>query len=459
MLNISKERLNRKIDLSGYTSYQQLKDTGNYPKFNIFLRISAVIGLVILFLPWTQSVTGKGYVTTLSPQSRPQNIQSAIAGRIEKWYIREGDYVKKGDTLMFISEIKNEYQDPNLVNRVSQQRDAKAGSVLAYQQKVNASDNQIKALKNEQVLKLNQSRNKLRQAKLQVTSDSIEFEASKTNFTIAERQFKRTESLQKEGLKSLTALETKRVKLQETQAKLISKENKLLASRNKVINARIDINRTQTEYDNKIAKATGDRSTAQSSKFESEAQVAKLENKLSNYQIRTGLHYITAPQSGFVNQALIAGIGATFKQGAKLMTIMPTETDLAVETFINPMDLPLVHVGEKVRLQFDGWPAIFFSGWPNAAYGTFGGEIVAVERSVNKNGKFRVLIASDQESDHIWPKNLRAGAGANTFALLNDVPIWYELWRKLNGFPPNYYSPETKKVNKVDKPKLKIKVK
>jgi hypothetical protein len=31
------------------------------------------------------------------------------------------------------------------------------------------------------------------------------------------------------------------------------------------------------------------------------------------------------------------------------------------------------------------------------------------------------------------------GSGASGIALLNDVPIWYELWRQLNGFPPDYY--------------------
>ncbi len=459
MLNISTEKLNKKVDLSGYKAYEKLKQSENYPKFNLFLKIFSIIGLIALFLPWTQNVTGKGYVTTLSPTSRPQNIQSAIPGRIEKWYIREGDFVEKGDTLMFISEIKNNYQDPNLIERVTEQRNAKSSSVIAYQQKIDALNNQVTALKREQGLKLSQAKNKLEQSQLQVKSDSIELEAAKTNFTIAERQLNRIESLQQEGLKSLTDLEIKRLKLQETQAKLISKKNKLLSSKNKVINANIEISRTLTEYNNKIAKATSDRSTAESSRFEGVAQVSKLENTLSNYQIRTGLHYITAPQSGYVNQALIEGIGATFKEGEKLMTIMPTENDLAVETFINPMDLPLMHVGEKIRLQFDGWPAIFFSGWPNAAYGTFGGEIVAVERSVNKNGKFRVLIAPDKDSEHIWPKNLRAGAGANAFALLNDVPIWFEIWRQLNGFPPNYYTPETRKVNKLEKSKFKIKVK
>ncbi|MEY2922597.1 MAG: hypothetical protein RL108_1223, partial [Bacteroidota bacterium] len=100
---------------------------------------------------------------------------------------------------------------------------------------------------------------------------------------------------------------------------------------------------------------------------------------------------------------------------------------------------------EKVRVWFDGWPTIVFSGWPNMSYGTFGGKIVAIENFISDNGKYRVLIAPD-ENEAKWPKQLSIGAGAQTIALLDIVPIWFEVWRSLNGFPPNYYQPKNKSV-------------
>ena len=132
----------------------------------------------------------------------------------------------------------------------------------------------------------------------------------------------------------------------------------------------------------------------------------------------------------------------TFKEGEKLVGIMPANYELAVETYVKPLDLPLIHIGEKVRIQFDGWPAFVFSGWPNVSYGTYGARIVAVENFISDNGRYRVLLAPDPE-DHEWPEAIRVGSGARTMALLDDVPIWYELWRQLNGFPTNYYQPES----------------
>lgn len=441
MLNISHNKLNEKVSITRFKSVTKVNHKRHYKHFNRFLFAFAAVGIIVLFLPWTQTITARGNLTTLTPGQRPQTIQSQIPGRIEEWYVQEGDYVEKGDTILFISEIKSEYFDPDLVERTGQQLKSKSSSVSSYGEKVKSLDNQVAALINERRLKLEQAKNKLMQAKLKAQSDSIDFEAAKTNIQIAERQFERTAQLQSEGLKAVTDVEEKRLKLQETQAKLLSQENKLLAAKNEIINAEVEINRVEASYTDKISKAQSDKFTAMSNQFDSEAQVSKLENDYTNYQMRSALRYIRAPQNGYINKVLTAGIGETFKEGTPLVGIMPAEYDMAVETFIEPIDLPLIHLGEKVRIQFDGWPAIVFSGWPNASYGTYAGKVVAIETFINPNGKYRVLLSPDEE-DQAWPEALRVGSGANTIALLEDVPIWYELWRQLNGFPPNYYQPE-----------------
>jgi hypothetical protein len=111
------------------------------------------------------------------------------------------------------------------------------------------------------------------------------------------------------------------------------------------------------------------------------------------------------------------------------------------------MDIPLVTIGQKVRFVFDGFPAIVFSGWPKNSYGTFGGKVVAIEKALGKNGTFRILVAEDPE-DRKWPAQLPLGAGANGIALLKNVPIYYELWRNINGFPPDYYTDKDTKPTK-----------
>ncbi|MEL6624632.1 MAG: HlyD family efflux transporter periplasmic adaptor subunit [Bacteroidota bacterium] len=454
MLNISPSRINDDIPIADYHSLSEVESRHSGRVLTRIIWTIFVIALGIMFLPWTQNIRARGNMTTLRPDQRPQTIHSIIAGRIENWYVREGDFVNKGDTILFISETKDEYFDPNVINNNDQQLKAKEMSVISYKQKVQAMEQQIAALKEGRRLKLQQAENKLQQSLLKVTSDSIDYQAASTNFDIAQEQYKRMQGLYDAGLKSLTDLENRKLKAREAQAKVISAQNKLLTSQNMVLNARVEITSIRAEYDKDIAKSESDKFTALSSQFDAEATVTKMKNKIKNLSVRFGYHYITSPQTGYVTKAIQSGIGETIKEGAEIVSIMPAKYDLAVELYVMPMDLPLLEKGQHVRLQFDGWPAIIFSGWPNSSFGTYGGEIFAIDNFVSDNGKYRVLVAQDPD-DAPWPEALRVGAGANSMMLLKDVRIWYELWRQINGFPADYYKPLQEEGAKEDKDKEK----
>jgi adhesin transport system membrane fusion protein len=450
MLNISSNSITDKVDTSKYVAFGKVVSKAtNKGMMKVLIAMFALI-LFIMFLPWTQNITARGYVTTLKPDQRPQTVHSIIAGRIEKWFVQEGDFVSKGDTILYISEIKDDYFDPNLLARTDEQIKAKEFSKKSYDEKVNALENQITALQQMQRLKEEQTANKLLQAKLQVTADSIEFEAAKTNYQIAERQLTRMQQLYDEGLKSLTDLESRTLKLQESQAKLIGYESKLLSSKNKLINAKLELSAVTNDYQDKLAKANSEKFSALSSSYSVNVEVSKLQNQYMNYSVRIGLYYILAPQDGYITQAIQNGIGETIKEGASIVSIMPSDYDLAVEMYVKPMDLPLLKKGQAVRFMFDGWPAIIFSGWPNVSYGTFGGKIVAIDNFTSKDSKYRILVAPN-EQDTDWPEALRIGSGASGFALLKDVPIWYELWRNINGFPPDFYLQDNQMANKQQK--------
>ncbi len=447
MLNISDNNKTKLQSLEKYSTVKNLTLRPHYKILNLIIFGVSLLGLIILFLPWTQNISGSGAVTTLKPHQRPQTIQSIIPGKIEKWYVQEGDFVKKGDTILYISEIKEDYLDPNLLENTKNQVDAKQLSGESYGLKVGALASQITAIATEKNLKLQQAQNKIKQASLKIKSDSMDLQAVKTQVKIATTQYNRSIQLNKEGLKALTDVEEKRLKLQEVDAKIITQENKLLTSKNEFINAKVEIARISAEYSEKTSKAQSEQFTAKSNQFDTEAQINKLKNQYANYSIRNGLYYIKAPQNGYVNRALQSGLGENIKEGTPIVSIMPSEIDIAVESFVDPIDLPLLSKGDKVRVWFDGWPTIIFSGWPDMSYGTFGGEIVAIENFISDNGKFRILIAPDKNKTK-WPKQISIGSGAQTIALLNNVPIWFEIWRSLNGFPPNYYKPKTKENKK-----------
>ena len=427
-------------------SFQILATRVNNKTLIKTLYIFGVIMLIVFFLPWTQNVRSSAKVTALKPSQRPQTIQTIIGGRIEKWYVQEGQFVKRGDTILFISEVKEEFLDPNLIENTEKQLKSKEFTVRSYMEKIKANDNQIDAMISSRKLKYEQAENKLIQAKLSVQNDSVKLAAAIINNKIAKEQLLRMEELYKEGLKSLTDLESRRLKIQETQAKVIAEETSYIKSKNEVINAKLELQSINADFKDKIAKSESDKFASLSNMYDAEAVVTKLQNQFVNYNIRSGMYFILAPQDGYITQAIQSGIGETIKEGTEIISIMPADYELAIEMYVNPMDIPLLEKGQHVQIQFDGWPSVIFSGWPGISYGTYGGQIVAIDNFSRDNGKYRVLVSHDKNYPK-WPNELRVGAGASVMSLLKDVPIWYELWRQVNGFPPDYYKKQATEMN------------
>jgi len=392
--------------------------------------------VIVLFLPWQQNIQGSGAITALTPQDRPQTVETAIAGRIEKWRVQEGEFVRRGDTLLVLSEVKDEYFDPELLDRLLEQVAAKEDVIAATKIKIAALDGTILALHEGLQFKLQQASNKLQQSKIKLVSDSTDLIAEKINNQIALRQFSGGENMYRNGLVSLTEYEKRKLKLQETAAKVISSQNKVALAGQEIINARLELNTISAEYAKEITKAQSDRSSAVAYLADAEGELSKLKNKYASVQVRTQNRALTAPQDGFVVKALKAGIGETVKEGEALVTVQPSQPQKAVEMYVRAMDVPLLSVGRRVRLEFDGWPALQFAGWPSVAVGTFGGKIAVIDYVNSKEGKYRILVTPDQ-AEESWPAQLRIGSGVYGWAMLSDVPIWYELWRQLNGFPPS----------------------
>jgi len=399
----------------------------------------AIIGIIVLFLPWQQNIRGSGSVTAFSPSDRPQTIETAIPGRIKEWKVREGQFVKEGDTILVLAEIKADYFDPDLLARLDEQVQSKALSIRSKQDKVNALGQQIESLKELLALKTEQNQNKITQKRFKVESDSIAWEAAKIDATIAQRQLNGAQVMYDSGLVALVKLEKARSKKQQTVAKRLAALNKYNAAKAELDIALLEVNTTRAEVIGKLSKAMSDRDATSADVFEGRASLAKLESKNANMQIRSQQYFIVAPQDGYVVQALKSGIGETVKEGDPVVTIMPDEPLVAVEMFVKAMDVPLLDTGRHVRIQFDGWPALQFSGWPSVSVGTFGGTISVIDYVDSKEGKYRVLVVPDETTDpddEPWPKQLRQGSGIFGWVMLDEVPVWFEIWRQLNGFPP-----------------------
>lgn len=405
---------------------------------------------VLMWMPWTQNIQATGTITTLYQDQRPQQLNSIIPGRILKWWVKEGDFVKKGDTIVQLADVKDDYLDPQLMQRTNEQVDAKQQKIVFYQQKISATESQIIAMESGRELKLNSLENKMQQLRRKMLSDSAEIVSAEVDNQVAVQQLSRAKEMYARGIITLVEFEKRSQQFNKALAVLTEKQQKFQNSKQDVIICSIEMNSTRQDAADKIFKAKGEIASAQSEIASTSGDLSKNRNQLSNYEIRGSQRWLIAPQNGQLVKAKKSGINEMVKEGDMIAEIVPTTFNYAAELFVSPMDLVLLNKGQRVTLIFDGFPAMVFSGWPAASYGIFVGEVTAVETNLSDNGKFRVLITQNS-TERQWPSELKIGTGVQGFALLKNVSIWYELWRQINGFPPEYYKktssskPETKK--------------
>jgi multidrug efflux pump subunit AcrA (membrane-fusion protein) len=379
-------------------------------------------------------------------------INSPIPGKILKWHVKNGDFIKPGDTILQLAEIKEDYWDPNLVLRAQQSLQAKKEVTQNYQLKINMTQRQLEAIESSQKLKLTQNKIKAEQLQQKLKADQADLVAINNELSLLQDQYNRHKKLFDEGLVSLTKLQETSVKFQNAVAKKTSSENKIAQTNQEILNNEVERNAIVQDFNEKISKTQGEVFQNLGYIGSTNSDIAKLENQVTNYQVRQGLYHIIASQHGQVIQINKSGINEVLKEGENIGMIVPIDVTYAVEFFVKPMDLPLINEGQIVNLVFDGFPAIVFSGWPEASFGIFKSRVFAIESNVEENGMYRIILVEEQNQKK-WPRLIRIGLGVKGFALLNDVPIFYEIWRQINGFPPDFFKgyKTDEKLKKTDK--------
>ncbi len=361
--------------------------------------ILTLVGFIIILIvaPWIQNVAGSGIVTSFSPDQRPQTIDALIDGRIEKWHVQEGDYVKKGDTIVVLRDIDTKFLDPKFRERQQVIRDNEVAEA------------QLEVLMAKQ--KVLQAKQKLLAAEATVTNANIDAATARI-------RHERAESLFAQGLASKREVETNLLALQ------------------KAIN---DSVKAQTNLEVEFQALANANTELQAKQRLAEAKIAKSDLELGNVASRSDFGVMLSPINGYVTRIIQVGDGQAVKKNDKLAVVVPETDDIAAEIYIGSLDAAIVDTGRKARLQFAGFPAIQApgGGFPDFALGTFGGIVKVVDAVDDGEGKYRVLIVPDP-NDKPWPSRayVRQGTEVTGWILLNEVPLGYEFWRQLNGFPP-----------------------
>jgi multidrug resistance efflux pump len=397
---------------------------------NMTFTFLVLLAVACIFVPWQQTSRCEGEVVARNPNERRQEFVSRAKGIIKDMIpgLQEGSYVKGGETIMVLETLARD-QVEQIRSQVQQQRDIRVTTDI---QRVNAR---------AQVENVRESGNQtIKQTDFEI--DAAIAKLKQTEAAVEEQIFKvRQANLEVEANKPLVGGLVSRIefndllnKLEQETRKLTKAEatfeeaEKLVASkRNERESKRQDIEKKVNEALQKVDDFTN--------------KIAEIDNKIQEYNMKLGeleRLIIVSPTSGYV-QSILVQLGMTVDTKDKLFELIPDTDDLWVELNVRGLDQPLIHIGDHVRLQFDGWPAIQFVGWPSVARGTFGGVVKAINPADDRSGNFKIFVGPDlsdpmQES---WPdrRYLKQGVRANAWVIMDSVPLGYEIWRQLNGFP------------------------
>ncbi len=430
----------------------ELVRTGSWPqRFGILLLILfAVSSVSVLFVPWRQSVVGSGEIMVFSPMQRPQTIEAQIPGRLMQWYVRDGQLVKSGELIADLADIDARFLDHNQLKTLIDQRDSLKAKRESAKERLSSLSNELTNLGSSREAAVPAADERIGQAKDRLYAAQQSVDVAEQNVKTAQWQLDRMNTLYEKGLRSqrdqqVAFLENTRAKTELQRAKsaydVVKRDadiagydfKRISADTSSAINA---IKASMAEANQVIATASAD--------------IDRLEIDIQNMSERIQQRAVRAPCAGRVVRLDRVGAGETVAAGAVLATIVPGTEDRAAAIFIRDYDAPLVSVGNPVRLAISGWPSLQFVGWPSVAVGTFAGRISVIDAVDDGRHFYRIIVEPDYRAiaakkEQPWPsvKYLRPGAKATGWVLLNDVPIWYELWRQFNGFQPTVSSSES----------------
>lgn len=403
------------------------------------IRLLVLGFLMLMFVPWTQTVNVIGQLSAYSPYERPQDIEAQIQARLKKWHVFEGVRVKQGELILELEDIDPNFMAPELLSLLDQQkvalemqRKAALDRAVQLEKRIGEMENLVKAAVPSAEARVRESENRVRAAEQRIIAAKVAYDTAQLNVD-------RHRQLATQGLVSQRELELTIQSAIGTKAELKAAEAQLKEAQQNMKGLSFGKDQISADVIQQLLHAEAMRAEALALAATAADQLASISLRLSNATQRRIYSRIVAPIEGTVVKMAQVGAGETVKPGEKLVRISPTSADKAAELVAEGLDAPLLNPGRKVRLLFYGIPAIPLPAWPELMTGTFGGVIKVVDQVDDGKGNFRFWVVPDPD-DRPWPEqsHIRQGTKVMGWVILNRVPLWYELWRRFNLFPPDY---------------------
>ena len=323
----------------------------------------SVVTLLAIILLWA-SVTEldnvvRGSGKTVS-EAQNQLVQSSEPGVIRQRYVNEGDIVSRGDLLFDIDPVDAKTQLDQAQKRFASleiksirlKAEVDDRSPMFSEALMEAAPTAVStelALFQARRDDLSSKSAILEQRRLQKLNEiqelKIQFETSMNGLKLIRREIETIEPLVKNGL----APETRLLALQREEEAAQGQANSAESSQNRVLAGLDEIDeQLKAEKQAYITSALTDLSAIEGEMAELSARIPALESRVERTSVRS-------PVDGVINQLNYVTADAYVSTGDVLLEIVPTGSDLIVETRIDPKDIAEIVVGQDVKISLTAY--------------------------------------------------------------------------------------------------------
>ena len=346
------------------TEFKQLaKEMAGRQRNTSSVLLLSVVTLMAIILLWA-SVTEldnvvRGSGKTVS-EAQNQLVQSSEPGVIRQRYVSEGDVVRRGDLLFDIDPVDAKTQLDQAQKRFASleiksirlKAEVDGASPSFPEALIEAAPTAVStelALFQARRDDLSSKSAILEQRRLQKLNEiqelKIQFETSTNGLKLIRREIETIGPLVKNGL----APETRLLALQREEEAAQGQANSAESSQNRVLAGLDEIDeQLKAEQQAYRTSALTDLSAIEGEMAELSARIPALESRVERTSVRS-------PVDGVINRLNYVTADAYVSTGDVLLEIVPTGSDLIVETRIDPKDIAEIVLGQEVKISLTAY--------------------------------------------------------------------------------------------------------
>jgi HlyD family secretion protein len=374
---------------------------------------------------------------TASGEIRPIqfiNLTSEVQGRIEEIYVKEGDQVTKGQSLVRL--------DPN---QLQSNTDAQVAALQAAQTETQVTQSQISAAQNQlsqaqQGLNASQAAvdtalQQVASARQQVVAAQTEVDRAQVDLNTANRELKRTAELVEAGVESRSNFDAAKDRVETAQVALRNAQARLKSQQLSVNEAQARVNESRARAKQQEVAVRDARRGVETASYSAEASAQRAEQQaavLRGQRNQRDKTLQVAPINGVI--ADIPSKVGTFAVAGLSTTPLLTIADMSVvnvEVKVDETEIDKVEVGQPVKVKVDAFGDQEITGEVRQktplAVGksqTSGG--LSTNINVQEAKEFRVVIElmnlSDETRNSLRP-GMSATANITTKTVENVVAV------------------------------------